>query len=310
MLTDTVIRHRPPGEGRAIPELESQDVGGVELPYLHYPGNERKTVFCHATGFLPWLWHPVIEKLDFNDSIWAPYTCNYRGGDPHNGGLSWNTIARDLAFFCSARGIDLPLMIGHSMGATVSVISAAAFGIKPRGMILIEPILLPEEFYQMNINVEEHPLASKSIRRVSHWKSTDEASSYLNSRPLFSDWDEDVLELYKSYGMEKLPAGDVKLACAPQSEAALFMGGMSRNPWPLLPRISCPTLVIEGEKSPNIGLVDIRRAVSLLPGGRYAGVPDAGHLIPMQKPAEIATLINNFVKELAAKEDNIDHGHT
>lgn len=310
MLTDSVMSHIRPGNQKAIPELEAQDVGGAKLPYLHYPGNETKTVFCHATGFLPWLWHPVIEKLDFNDSVWAPYICNYRGEDPHDGGLRWDTIARDLYSFCNARGIDSPLMIGHSMGATVSAIAAALFDIKPRGMILIEPILLPEEFYGLDINVEDHPLASKSIKRISHWKSTDEASSYLNSRPLFSDWDQDVLELYKSYGMEKLPAGDVKLACAPQSEAALFMGGMSRNPWPLLARISCPVLVIEGGKSPNIGLVDIPRAVSLLPRGTYAGVPDAGHLIPMQKPAEIAALINDFAKDLATKQENSDHDHT
>lgn len=288
-----------PAMKKTIPQLTTQDVGGAELPYLYYPGGEKPTIFCHATGFMPWLWHPVIEGLDFTDSIWAPYICSYRGEDPHNGGLSWNVIARDLSFLCHARNIDRPLIIGHSMGGTVSVIAAAAFGLKPRGMILIEPILLPEEFYEMSINVEDHPLASKSIRRVSHWKSEAEAASYLNSRPLFADWDKDVLNLYKSYGMEKLPAGDVKLACTPKSEAAMFMGGMSRNPWPLLPEIECPVLVIEGEKSPNIGLVDIRRAVSLLPEGAYASVPDAGHLIPMQKPAQTAAIINSFAKEIA-----------
>jgi len=54
-------------------------------------------------------------------------------------------------------------------------------------------------------------------------------------------------------------------------------------------------------------LVDIQRAVSLLRRGKYAVVPEAGHLIPMQKPSEIAALINGFVKEIAAKEDNADH---
>jgi pimeloyl-ACP methyl ester carboxylesterase len=307
MHSDTMTSNSHPGRGKAIPKLESQNVGGAELPYLHYQGNGGKTVFCHATGFLPWLWHPVIQELNFADAIWAPYICNYREGDPHNGGLSWNDIARDLSSFCRACDINQPLMIGHSMGATVSIITAAAFDIKPRGMILIEPILLPEEFYELNIKVEDHPLASKSIKRLNRWKNVDEATSYLHSRPLFSDWDKDVLDLYKNYGLEKMPEGDVQLACTPQSEAALFMGGMSRNPWPLLSAIECPTLVIEGGKSPNIGLVDIQRAVSLLQRGKYAVVPEAGHLIPMQKPSEIAALINGFVKEIAAKEDHTDH---
>ena len=40
-----------------------QDVGGAELPYLYYEGEAPQILFAHATGFLPWLWHPIIEDL-------------------------------------------------------------------------------------------------------------------------------------------------------------------------------------------------------------------------------------------------------
>jgi pimeloyl-ACP methyl ester carboxylesterase len=98
--------------------------------------------------------------------------------------------------------------------------------------------------------------------------------------------------------MEKQQAGDMQLTCTPESEASMFMGGWCCDPWPLLDKIECPVLVLEGEKSTNIGLVDIRRAVSILPQGRYGSVADAGHLIPMQKPAEIASMIKDFIAKL------------
>lgn len=278
-----------------------QDVGGAELPYLYYPGGEKKILFAHATGFLPWLWHPIIEGFAPEYSIWAPYICNYRSCNPHEGGLSWNVIAEDLAAFCLAQKIENPLLVGHSMGATVLTVAVAAYGVKPRGMVLIEPIFLPDQFYQTQISLKDHPLASKSIKRVNHWQSEDEAMSYLKSRSFFSDWDEEVLSLYKQFGMEKMSAGDMRLTCTPESEAAMFMGGWSRDPWPLLPKIPCPVLVIEGEKSPNVGLVDIKRAVSLLPRGQYGSVADAGHLIPMQKPGEITGIIKEFIAKLASK---------
>ena len=281
-----------------IPDLKHQDVGGAELPYLYYEGGDHQILFAHATGFLPWLWHPVIEPFVPEYSVWAPYICNYRSCNPYEGGLSWNVIAEDIATFCRAQKIQKPLLVGHSMGATVLTIAAAANGLTPRGMILIEPIFLPDEFYQMKPSVKDHPLASKSIKRVHHWPSEDEAMSYLKSRSFFSDWDEEILGLYKTFGMEKSAAGDMRLTCTPESEAAMFMGGVSRNPWPLLEAIDCPVLVLEGEKSPNIGLVDIRRAVSLLPAGKYASVAYAGHLIPMQKPAEIAAIIKDFIAGL------------
>jgi lipase len=284
---------------KEIPELKKQDVGGAELPYLYYAGGARQILFAHATGFLPWLWHPIIEEFIPDYSVWAPYICNYRSCDPDKGGLSWDVIAKDLSIFCLAQEIERPILVGHSMGSTVLTIAAAAYGLVPRGMILIEPIFLPDEFYKMQISLKDHPLASKSIKRVNHWPSEDEAMTYLKSRSFFSDWDKDVLDLYVQYGMEKQQAGDMRLTCTPESEAAMFMGGWSRDPWPLLTKIECPVLVIEGEKSPNIGMVDIKRAVSLLPRGQYGSVAGAGHLIPMQKPGEIAGIIKDFMATIA-----------
>jgi pimeloyl-ACP methyl ester carboxylesterase len=280
---------------KEIPELKMQDVGGAELPYLYYEGEVPQILFAHATGFLPWLWHPIIEDLAPSNQTWVPYICNYRECDPEKGGLAWGIIAEDLSGFCRSQNIHNHLAVGHSMGATVLTIAAALVGMKPRAMILIEPIFLPEEFYSMKISVKDHPLASKSIKRTNNWKNEEQAWAYLKSKSLFSDWDEEVLALYIKYGMEKQKSGDLKLACTPESEAAMFMGGSSSNPWPLLDKLTCPVLVIEGEKSPNKEFVDLPKAVSLLRHGKYKSVDGAGHLIPMQKPKEVAQIIKEFL---------------
>ena len=274
-----------------------QDVGGADLPYLYYEGEPSQILFAHATGFLPWLWHPVIKQLVPQNQVWVPYICNYRECDPEKGGLSWDIIAKDLSSFSRSLKVKNPLFVGHSMGGTVLTIAAASYDIEPRGMILIEPIFLPEEFYSMKATVKDHPLASKSIKRTNHWKNEEEAWAYLKSKPLFSDWDEEVLALYLKYGMEKQKAGDLKLTCTPESEAAMFMGGWSRNPWPLLNKLTCPVLVVEGEKSENKNFIDVKKAVSLLRHGKYKSVEGAGHLIPMQKPYEVAQIVKEFLKE-------------
>jgi lipase len=283
---------------REIPELKLQDVGGAELPYLYYEGNNPQILFAHATGFLPWLWHPIIEYIESPNQTWVPYICNYRECDPEKGGLAWGIIAEDLSRLCRSQHIINHLAVGHSMGATVLTIAAAVFGIKPRAMILIEPIFLPEEFYSMKIGVQDHPLASKSIKRTNQWKNEDDAWAYLKSKSLFLDWDEKVLALYLKYGMEKQKSGDLKLACTPESEAAMFMGGTSLNPWPLLDKLTCPVLVVEGEESSNKEFIDLPKAVSLLRQGKYKSVAGAGHLIPMQKPQEIAKIIKEFLAEV------------
>lgn len=282
---------------RGIPPLKIHDIGGAELPYLYYEGEAPQVLFAHATGFLPWLWHPIIEQMIPHHEAWAPYICNYRDCDPEKG-LGWDIIARDLISFCSSQNITDNLAVGHSMGATVIAIASALFGLQPRGMILIEPIFLPEEIYSIHMKIKDHPLASQSIKRKNRWQDEKSALEYLKSKSLFAGWDEQMLEFYVKYGMEKQAEGDLKLTCSPRNEAALFMGGNSTNPWPLLEKLTCPVLILEGEQSTNKEFIDLKKASSLLANGQYKSIPDAGHLIPMQKPKEVAKIIKDFLEKV------------
>lgn len=277
-----------------MPKVLTQDIGDTDLSYLLYEGDGPTVILLHATGFLPWLWHPIARELAPAWRVIAPYFCDHRESDPEKGGLNWLTIAQDLANLCKRLGIERPAMAGHSMGATVITIANACFGIDARGLVLFEPIFLPEDFYKAQITVDLHPLASKAIRRKERWEGHKEAHEYLRSKALFKNWDEEMLELYVEYGMKRLDAGGLQLACSPVREASLFMGGLQYDPWPLLPQVACPTLVLEGQESENRAYIDLKKATSLFKHGTYRLVSGAGHLIPQEKPKESLDIIREF----------------
>ena len=277
-----------------MPQVLTQDIGDADLSYLFYDGDGPTLILMHATGFLPWLWHPIARELAPSWRVIAPYFCDHRETDPEKGGLNWMTIAEDLAIFCERLGIENAALVGHSMGATVLTLSHASFGLPARGIIMIEPIFLPEDFYTIKITVDEHPLASKSIRRRNSWQDREEALEYLKDKSLFKKWDDEMLDLYISYGMREGDSGGLVLACSPMREASLFMGGMHYDPWPLIPKVKCPALVIEGGESENRAYIDLKTATSLLPNGTYRLIEGAGHLIPMEKPGEITGIIREF----------------
>jgi lipase len=279
------------------PELCSQDIGDACLQYLSYGDEGPAIVFMHATGFLPWLWHPIARELSESYRIIAPYFCDHRKTEPEMGGLSWMTLADDLCALCQGLGLEHPYLVGHSMGATVMTIANATHGSIAERMIIIEPIFLPEDFYRVRIGVEDHPLASKSIRRRDQWEGVSAAKEYLRSKALFRKWDDEMLDLYIRFGMSESETGGLQLSCSPRREASLFMGGMQYDPWPLLPKVTCPVLVLEGEESENRQFIDLRRAASLFPRGFHRLVRGAGHLVPMEKPAEIIEIIGNFFAE-------------
>jgi lipase len=277
------------------PLFMKQGIGDVELPYLLYDSRGPTLILLHATGFLPWLWHPIARELSPSFRIIAPYICDYRKADPEKGGLYWETVAQDIAAFCNRNNIENPYLVGHSMGATVSALANVLHGVKAKAMILIEPIFLHEDFYHAHISVREHPLASKALKRKNNWKNPSEAMVYLRSKTLFANWTEEMLELYITYGMRERKGGGLELACSPHTEAALFLGSVHYNIWPILPKVSCPVLVIEGETTDSKNYIDLERAVASLPKVSHIIVADAGHLIPMEQPAKITALIRDFV---------------
>ncbi len=279
-----------------MPDIRSQDIGDAEIEYLDYPGDGPAVLMLHATGFQPWLWHPIARELAGSFHVIAPYFCDHRHSDPAEGGLSWLMLSDDLLKLVERLGIEKPALVGHSMGATVSSMAEARSGGFASRMVLIEPIFLPSAFYSMDIDVKQHPLAARARKRRSEWNSEVEAREYLRSKPLFEAWDGEMFELYIEYGMTRAGSGTLTLACRPEREAALFMGGRAQDPWLLLDRISCPVLLVEGGESENRQVVDIARAAGLIPHASVAVVEGAGHLVPMEKPRETLELIRRFLE--------------
>ena len=293
--------------GNHTPQSCTQKIGDAELPYLLYEGDGPPLIFLHATGFNHWLWHPLARELASSYRIVVPSLCEHRETDPENGGLGWATLAEDTVRLCNALQLKKPFLVGHSMGATVHLIAHTLSGLQAAGIILIEPILLPAEFYRGRMSVDEHPLAAKAIRRTNFWRNRDEAMAYLRSRSLFQEWDDEMLELYIRHGMTRGKNGGLQLACSPQREAALFMGGRQFDPWPLLPKVSCPVLLVEGEKSENVGIIDLDRIQALIPDCKRRSVKDAGHLIPMERPREVTHIIREFFNSLRQRKDEMGY---
>jgi lipase len=280
------------------PELKTRSIGDAHLQYLEYAGGGPPVVLLHATGFFPWLWHPVALILAEKHRVIAPFFCNHRLADPHNGGLDWLQLADDLKALCEVLDIETPFFVGHSMGGTVITLAHVAGGVPATKIVLIEPIFLPGEAYRTPVSVETHPLAAKAIKRRNFWRDRQEAHADLKAKPFFQSWDDEVLALYIAHGICDGNGNGVQLTCSPQQEAALFMGGVHHDPWPLLPKVTCPALVMEGETSENRAWIDLRLAAGLIPRGRYIMVKGAGHLLPMERPAATGRLIQSFLDGL------------
>jgi lipase len=140
------------------PQICRQNIGDAEISYLLYEGKGPPLIFLHATGFQPWLWHPLAREIAGAYRIVAPSFCNHRESDPENGGLSWVTLAEDTIRLCDA----------------VNMIANAFYGLPAAGMVLIEePIFLSREFFSAPRLEEKGPVSRSICQQHSQDESHD-----------------------------------------------------------------------------------------------------------------------------------------
>lgn len=73
--------------------------------------------------------------------------------------------------------------------------------------------------------------------------------------------------------------------------------GMSQRPdmTACLGEIRCPTLVLAGEFDALSPPAEMRRIAEAIPGARFVEIPGAGHLTPMEQPAEFNAAVLEFL---------------
>jgi pimeloyl-ACP methyl ester carboxylesterase len=65
--------------------------------------------------------------------------------------------------------------------------------------------------------------------------------------------------------------------------------------WDELARVVCPTLVVRGIDG-ELGRAEAQEMVRVLPRGIYAEVPDAGHLMHLERPADWRRVVEPFLQ--------------
>ncbi|MFN8579923.1 MAG: alpha/beta fold hydrolase [Gemmatimonadaceae bacterium] len=129
-------------------------VGGVALEYREIPGeasDATELVFLHSALGSARLWE------DFPDQIADATGCSaliysrrgHGNSDPlpavHDGGYLDHEALSVLPAMLRARGVDRPVLIGHSDGATIALIAAAQESIEARALVLIAPHVIVED---------------------------------------------------------------------------------------------------------------------------------------------------------------------
>lgn len=243
----------------ARPAEKTLQANGLTLNYAELPGDGPTIVMLHGLGARWQVFVPLFAGLRGYGRLLA---LDFRGH-----GQSARAPGRyRLADYCAdahalLRQAGPPAIVyGHSLGGWVALALAAAYPDDVCAVVVAESAIYPGDI------------------------DPDLAVSYLADLPLalrslaksLSQLDPEVMTFFRDGRLTE-----------------------DYDPATLLPRVSCPTLLLQGDKERD-GLMtddDVRRATSLLPNGRHVFFPGLGHGLHVEDPSQVLEVVQSFIKE-------------
>lgn len=251
---------------------------------------------AHANGFPPASYRTLIDLLArrfrvvtaASRSLWA--ASNPEDLD------SWMPLAEDLVANLERHGARDVIGVGHSLGG---VLTPWAASIRPglfRELVLIDPVLFAGTRalfwrWMKRLGLESRlPLIRATDRRRDRFPDVETGRTQWSGRAVFASFDPRCFEDYIASALEPHPDGGVTLTYPKAWETRIFEL-TPHDPWRRFAGLDLPVTVLAGATSDTFLPAAARRLRQTLPHARIEVVPDTSHLLPFERPDEVARRI-------------------
>ncbi len=274
-------------------------------------GERPVLLFTHATGFNAQTYRTLLAPLAAEFRIFAVdlrgHGATTLSADPARM-TEWDIHRDDLLAFLDQlvprHGLRVPLLLGgHSLGASLSLLIAAARPDLVAGLVLAEPVIMPYGYHwwlwlarRLGLRHRASPLAEMAERRRAVFDSREAMLASYRGRGAFRTWPEAMLRDYVEAGTRPRADGSVELACTPAWEAANFRA-QAIYLWRRIGRVRCPLSVLCGTIDSTCPSPIVRRLIRLRPDAGVVTVGGASHFLPMERP----DLVHETLREMGAQ---------
>ena len=289
----------------SIPEHKEKffQAGAVSIHYAEGPPNGPPLVLLHGLARDWKSFSVLLPELSARFHIFA---LNLRGhGESGRVGRGYRITgyALDVSAFLQEVA-PAAAIFGHSLGAEVGMCAAANPDCKVSALVLGDPVISPENF----ANSMYDPIFLQLHQLLLRGGSQKEIARGIGRIEIrISGFDRTVR-------IEELPGNTESVMMEWARSAmltdpdtlAMTLDGSSFAGWDpaqVLPRISCPTLLLQGNPELDALLSDddVNLALSLLPNASHVKFPLLGHALFMQQPKPVLNAMLSFLSTALAR---------
>ena len=297
-LEDTV-----PARELADDDSQFATVNGIEVHYKDQGSGEDAIVLLHGFGASSFSWREVTTALSADGRVvafdrpsagltqrlmpneWNP--ADYAGGSPY----SPEAQADLTVALLDELGIERAVLVGHSAGGSVAMLTALKYPERVEALVLVDPAIYTEGGPPAFV----YPLLkTPQMRRLGP----------LVGRALGGPAGERILKMAwhdPSRITEEIRQGYRLPLRAENWDRALWELTVARRPLDLgerLDELTVPVLVVSGDDDRIVPTEESRRLAEEIAGADLALIEDAGHVPHEEQPAAFLEAVGTFLEGL------------
>jgi pimeloyl-ACP methyl ester carboxylesterase len=242
-------------------------IGKDEIFYLQKGGGKPSLLFLHGAGGTHRNWGKQIQGL--RDATLVALDLPGHGRSRGKGRQTIEGYADLVAELMAALEIESLTVVGHSMGGAIALDLALRYGDQVGGLVLVGT----------GARLRVMPSLLQGLR--GEFESTVDLLCRYAYGPLAS---EEMVRL----GREEM------LAIGPEVLLGDFLACDRFDVMDRLGEVRLPTLVLCGEEDQLTPLKYSQFLVDHIPGARLVTIPEAGHMVMLEKPQETTDAIAEF----------------
>jgi len=274
---------------------------GIKLYYRAY-GQESNPplVLVHGLASTSRIWDYVAPVLAGTYWVVAYDQRGHAESEKPDSGYDLPTMLADLSGLLEVLGIEKPVLVGHSWGASLSLAYAATYPDNCAALVMVDGGITDfQDIPDANWDTIKRELAPPDL---SHYKLSDMVSWM--STGVLCHLPESYLEKYARSMMDVQPDGTIRARLTREHHLEILHTMYEMRNSKLLAHVKCPVLAIEAvngepsnEREANflrLKKVGAERLEKSLPGAKIVWMENTIHDIPLQKPEMLAREIIEF----------------
>ena len=264
--------------------MKTRTVNGIELAVAD-EGSGPPLLLVHGFPLDHGMWNAQVEALSGQYRVIVPDLRGFGQSGVTEGKVTMEQFADDLAALLDALEVDEPVAFcGLSMGGYIGWAFWRNHRRRVRAMIMCDTRAAADtpEAAAGRLETADRVLREGPAPLVDAMLPKLLAEATLRSRP---------------HLVESLRR--VMLSTDPEGIAAAGRGMAERpDATSMLPRIDCPCLVLVGRFDALSTPDEMRTIADVIPGARFAEIPGAGHMAPVENPDAFNTVMIEFLGAL------------